>query len=56
MRKESLRLAHNALVHKQDLVKTLLGKAHFVGDDDHGHIAIGKALDDGQYLVGQLRI
>ena len=46
----------HAAVHKDDLVGYIVGKGHFVGDDDHRHVLVGKRLDDLEHLAGQLAI
>ena len=44
-------LRNDAVIHKNDLIGNVLGKIHFVGNDDHGHILGGKLLDDLQDLA-----
>ena len=49
-------LHDQAFVHEDDTVGHLLGKAHLVGDDDHGHALSGQVLHDVQHLAHHLRI
>ena len=45
-----------AMLHKDHLVGDIFGKAHFVGDHQHGHPLIRQLAHDGQHLPGQLRV
>ena len=47
---------HDAFSHKENPVRDLFGKGHFVGNDDHGHIFIGQLFNSPQYFTGQFRI
>ena len=38
-------LGDDAPVHEDDPAGDLPGKAHLVGDDDHGHVLLGQAAD-----------
>src|SRR3989344_5555008 len=50
------RLPHLAFVHVDDGVGHTGGKLHLVGDQHHGHAALGQGLDHAQYLAGELRV
>ena len=45
-----------AIVHEQHLAGYITGKAHLVGDDDHGGVLVRQLADDAQHLAGQLGI
>ena len=45
-----------AAIHKDDLIRHIPCKGHFVSDDDHGGFLLGKSPDDLQNLAGQLRV
>ena len=49
-------LHDDAAVHEDDAVRNVAGKAHLVGDDDHGHVLGGKPLDDLQDLGRELGV
>ncbi len=49
-------LDHDAAVHEQHPVGDLAGEAHLVGDDQHGHVLLGKLLHDQVDLVDQFRV
>ena len=43
-------------VDEEDAVGDFPGKAHFVGDDGHGHAVFGQILDDVQYFADHFRV
>ena len=49
-------LADSAVVHEDDLAGYVAGKAHLMGDDDHGGVFVGQLADDPQHLACQLGV
>ena len=49
-------LGNKSVVHKYDLIGNFGGKAHLMGNDDHGAILLGKALYYLQNLARKLRV
>ncbi len=50
-------LLHNwPIVHEKDPVRHLAGKAHLVGDYQHGHALLGQLLHHVQHLAHHLRV
>ena len=49
-------LHDDTAVHKDHAVSYIPGKAHFVSDNDHGHMFLGKLANDLENLTGQFRI
>src|SRR5664279_5980407 len=45
-----------AVRHEQHPVAGLAGKAHFVGDDEHGHALVGQRRHDVEDLVDHFRV
>ena len=49
-------LDDHAAVHEDHAACDIAGKRHFVCDDDHRHVLLGKRTDDLQNLPGQLGV
>ena len=49
-------LHDHAVFHKRDAVGHVAGKAHFMGDDQHGHPVVSQVAHDGQHLASQLGV
>ena len=49
-------LDHDAVFHKDGAGRDVAGKAHLVGDDQHGHALLCQLPHDGQHLAGQFRV
>ena len=47
---------HHAVFHKDHLVGHVAGKAHLVGDDQHGHALVGQRAHDGQHFAGEFGV
>ena len=43
-------------IDEQDAVGDFPGKAHFMGNDSHGHAVFGQILDDVQYFADHFRV
>ena len=57
--KELLRgclLHHHAVFHEHGLGGNVAGKAHLVGDHQHGHALFGQLPHHAEHLAGQLRV
>ncbi|BDZ54876.1 hypothetical protein GCM10025870_19490 [Agromyces marinus] len=46
----------SAFVHEHDLVGDFAGEAHLVGDDEHGHAALGEAGHEVEHALDQFRV
>lgn len=42
------------ILHEHNTVRSLLGKAQFVGNTTHGHTSIGQLAHDAEHFVTQL--
>ena len=49
-------LDHDTVFHKDGAGRDVAGKAHLVGDDQHGHALLCQLPHDGQHLAGQFRV
>ena len=49
-------LDHDAVFHKDGAGRDVAGKAHLMGDDQHGHALLCQLSHDGQHLAGQFRV
>ena len=49
-------LDHDAVFHEDSAGRDVAGKAHLVGDDQHGHALLCQLPHDGQHLAGQFRV
>ena len=49
-------LHHDAVLHEHRLGRNIAGKAHLMGDHQHGHALLGQLPHDGKHLAGQLRV
>ena len=49
-------LHHHAVLHEYRLGGDVAGKAHLVGDHQHGHALFGQLPHDREHLAGQLRV
>lgn len=47
---------HCAVLHKDYFVGYMPGKAHLMGDDQHGHAFVCQRAHDREHLSGQLRV
>ena len=49
-------LDHDAVFHEDGAGRDVAGKAHLMGDDQHGHALLCQLPHDGQHLAGQFRV
>ena len=49
-------LDHDTVFHKDGAGRDVAGKAHLMGDDQHGHALLCQLPHDGQHFTGQFRV
>ena len=49
-------LDHDTVFHEDGAGRDVAGKAHLVGDDQHGHALLCQLPHDGQHFAGQFRV